>query len=155
MTTKLDFRVTQSSATDVARHLQRTDGAFVPPLRGRVDIATYAEKIAARAERLEFWADGRLVALVAAYVDKSGPGRLFVTNVSVLPEFQRQGLANALLDECIGLALARGLRRVSLEVDQTNAAALALYEDRGFRVVGSNGRTLSLSRDILPGSEPT
>lgn len=54
----------------------------------------------------------------------------YITNVAVRPEFRRQGVAGALLAEL--LRRAEGLAFVTLEVRESNAAAIALYEKYGF-----------------------
>ena len=50
------------------------------------------------------------------------------------PQFLRRGVASALLEHIIGVARARGMRRISLETGTGPAfeAALSLYRRRGF-----------------------
>ena len=50
------------------------------------------------------------------------------------PQFLRRGVAAALLEHIIGVARARGMRRISLETGTGPAfeAALSLYRRRGF-----------------------
>lgn len=55
-----------------------------------------------------------------------------ITNVAVLPEYRRQGLARVLID----IMLRCDLRLFTLEVRVSNAAAIALYEQFGFEVLG-------------------
>jgi ribosomal-protein-alanine N-acetyltransferase len=65
-------------------------------------------------------------------------GELHITTIAVRPEYRRRGHARAL----IGAALAAypNASNVHLEVRQTNAAALALYESLGFRKTGRRPR---------------
>ena len=56
----------------------------------------------------------------------------FLDNVAVAPASRRGGVASALLDVLLAEGRARGLSRLTLEVRPSNAAALALYEKKGF-----------------------
>lgn len=55
-----------------------------------------------------------------------------IFGVGVLPELRGRGLGRALMRTVLGMLGARGVRRVALEVDDTNVAALALYRSLGF-----------------------
>ena len=61
-----------------------------------------------------------------------------ITNVAVAPEWRRQGVADALLGELERRARAPLLKLafLTLEVRAGNAPAIALYEKRGYKVVG-------------------
>jgi len=56
-----------------------------------------------------------------------------ITAVEVSPGQRRAGLGRALTREAFAQAAGRGLRRVFLQVEVDNTAALALYERSGFR----------------------
>lgn len=60
----------------------------------------------------------------------------YISNVAVAPEFRRQGLASALIRALIDSAAELSLSFVTLEVRESNAPAIALYEGFGFRPVG-------------------
>ena len=60
----------------------------------------------------------------------------FLDNVAVAPASRRGGVASALLDVLLAEGRARGLSRLTLEVRPSNAAALALYEKKGFTCDG-------------------
>lgn len=55
--------------------------------------------------------------------------------LGVTPEFRRRGLANTLLIQLRDGALARGARRLLLEMRKGNPAE-ALYRDFGFYIIG-------------------
>lgn len=55
-----------------------------------------------------------------------------IFGVGVRPELRGRGLGRALMRTVLGMLGARGVRRVALEVDDTNVAALALYRSLGF-----------------------
>lgn len=64
----------------------------------------------------------------------SGEG--YVTNIAVLPEFRRKGVAKALINR----TLENEMEFLTLEVRESNAAAISLYEKLGFRIAGKRPR---------------
>lgn len=59
-----------------------------------------------------------------------------VTNVAVHPDARRCGHARAIVKAFADAARTRGAVQISLEVRQSNAAAIALYEQNGYLPVG-------------------
>lgn len=59
-----------------------------------------------------------------------------ITNVAVLPEARRQGIAWAMLTRALEILGRRGVEQVFLEVRESNLPARALYERAGFSQVG-------------------
>lgn len=59
-----------------------------------------------------------------------------ITNVAVLPEFRRKGIARLLLLELLAEARKVGIIDVTLEARESNAGAIALYESIGFVAEG-------------------
>ena len=60
----------------------------------------------------------------------------YITNVAVRPESRRGGVAGQLLDVFLNFAAANQLAFLTLEVRESNYAAIALYGSRSFRSVG-------------------
>ena len=60
----------------------------------------------------------------------------YISNVAVDPAFRRQGIADRLITELLDRARIRELSFVTLEVRESNAPAVALYEKCGYRTVG-------------------
>jgi len=127
MTPGLDTATPQQTLA----HLRACDGAFVPPLSSRDDLAPYADKLCARARRVEVWAQDELAGLIAIYANPA-EGSGFISNVSVLPSLQGRGLARQLLKRSLALCRELGLTTVGLEVHRDNTAALRLYQSFGF-----------------------
>jgi ribosomal-protein-alanine N-acetyltransferase len=74
--------------------------------------------------------------LLGYYVAMQGVDEVHLLNITVAPEYQRQGWGRVMLD---ALSLwARGLRAqwLWLEVRVSNARAVAIYESHGYRRVG-------------------
>ena len=77
--------------------------------------------------------DGRALGYVCLYVFETDGE---IMSVCVTPEKRRQGLGKVLLDFALGLMEERGVKDVFLEVRRSNSAALALYEGKGFSLIG-------------------
>ena len=60
----------------------------------------------------------------------------YISNVAVHPLWRRRGVADALLDALTERARQKILSFLTLEVRESNAPAIALYEKHGFRSVG-------------------
>jgi ribosomal protein S18 acetylase RimI-like enzyme len=82
------------------------------------------------------------------------PGYGFVADdipelgMAVAREHRGRGVGSALLAGCIEQARALGWRALSLSVEDGNAAARALYEHHGFVVVGRNGGSDTMLRNL-------
>lgn len=59
-----------------------------------------------------------------------------ILNLAVLPKCRRRGIARCLLEEALAAVVTAGGREAYLEVRQSNAVALSLYQAYGFRPVG-------------------
>ena len=59
-------------------------------------------------------------------------GEGYVTNVAVLPEYRRQGIAKMLIEK----QLQNDMSFITLEVRESNLPAIKLYEFCGFENVG-------------------
>ncbi len=59
-----------------------------------------------------------------------------ITNIATLPEFRRRGLAEKALISMLEEARARNLTFLTLEVRESNSAAIGLYSKLGFRRIG-------------------
>lgn len=57
-----------------------------------------------------------------------------ITNIAVLPQYRKRGIASRLLESII--AEAKEFERLVLEVRESNSAAIALYEKFEFKKVG-------------------
>lgn len=87
--------------------------------------------------RLSLW----LVALdgdtVAGYVgSQSVLDEADMMNVAVHPDYRRQGIGRDLVLTLTEALQKKGIRGLMLEVRQSNAPAIALYEKLGFQQVG-------------------
>lgn len=80
--------------------------------------------------------DGRIIGNVTVLTTKV-PGRYLVVNVAVHPDYRKQGIAKALMEEAAALVRARNGREILLQVVKTNDAANRLYEALDYTNLGT------------------
>ncbi len=80
--------------------------------------------------------DGRIVGNASLMRNRARSDTWVVGNVGTHPSFRGRGIATALVTICMRYAAGRGATRVALEVSQSNAAAMRVYDRLGFRVTG-------------------
>ncbi|MBR6772622.1 MAG: ribosomal protein S18-alanine N-acetyltransferase [Clostridia bacterium] len=68
------------------------------------------------------------------FLDLSGEGE--ITRIAVYPEFRRAGLGRKLMEAMMARAQELNLETMFLEVRESNAPAISLYEKFGFATVG-------------------
>jgi len=61
------------------------------------------------------------------------PPSAHIDSIAVLPEFQRQGIGECLLQSFVREVRRGGCTRVTLEVSTANAAGLTFFAKHGFR----------------------
>ena len=90
--------------------------------------------------------DGVIVAYAGIWVI---PPEGYITNVAVLPECRRRGIASRVLRQMIDECLAEGVTDITLEVRVSNAPAIALYRSFGFEEAGVRRRYYQDGEDAL------
>ena len=130
----LAYRRGTASLEEILWHLKRCDARFVPPLSSRVDLADYARRIHGTAVSFEAWEEttDSLVGMINAYLNDLVGQTVYITNVSVIQGYTRQGVASVLLTMCLDYAQASGFKTAKLEVSPENLAAMRLYARFGF-----------------------
>ena len=144
----MEYRTASASTKAILAHLKAADRDFSVPLSQRVNLEEYATQLGEKAVTFEAWDGSTLAGLIACYMNDPGGRRGFISHVAVLGSHQGQGIAGRLVDECLRSASEKGLRRVDLEVNENNRAALGLYEKRGFRAIDNPDNALTLSIDL-------
>ena len=138
MTAPLEIYVNRASVAQLAEHLRLCDRFFVPPLSERVALMDYSAKLYEKAERFEAWIDTTLVGLLAGYYDAESSVVAFITNVSVLKEWQGRGVASVLVERSIAHAQHLGFELIELQVALQNDLAVRLYQKHGFQVISQD-----------------
>ena len=83
------------------------------------------------ARYLSICSDGITIATARMAISESWA---IVTRLIVSESHRRQGLAELLMQACLGYSQAEGVQKMCLQVDRSNIGAEALYEKMGFRV---------------------
>ena len=87
--------------------------------------------------KLAFWMVATEGKTVAGYIgSQTVLDETDMMNVAVHPDFRRQGIAEALVNELVENLKKMGSHCLTLEVRASNAPAIALYEKLGFREIG-------------------
>src|SRR5450756_1841598 len=76
------------------------------------------------------------VELLGYFVAMKGVDEVHLLNITVAPDYQRQGWAQVLLDALTLWARGQGAQWLWLEVRAGNVRALEVYEAQGYRRVG-------------------
>ncbi|MFZ6712866.1 GNAT family N-acetyltransferase [Undibacterium sp. TC9W] len=132
MNIEIIFSQNQATLCHIAEHLRQCDTEFMPPLSSRLNIDDYAYKIWKRAMKFEAITNGKLVGLLAMYCNDKLNQLAFITNVSVLPEYQHQGIGLKLLNQSLAYAKKSAFLNVDLEVNNNDVRAIDLYSRIGF-----------------------
>lgn len=141
MSSSVEYSEGRASEAEVAAHLWKCDQSFVPALSLRVNVCEYARKITDQTVRIEAWSGQELVGLLSVYCNDRVRGAAFITNVSVLPQWQARGIASNLMRRCIDHVSGMGFRLIELEVAKSNITAAALYEKHGFVICRATAHT--------------
>lgn len=70
-----------------------------------------------------------------------------ITNIAVLSEYRRKGIASRIMAEMIKEACELSLEMLTLEVRRSNTPAQELYKKFGFEVIGERKRYYSDNRE--------
>ncbi|MBP7567393.1 MAG: ribosomal protein S18-alanine N-acetyltransferase [Burkholderiaceae bacterium] len=74
--------------------------------------------------------------LLGYFVAMKGVDEVHLLNITVAPDYQRQGWAQLMLDALATWSRRQGAQWLWLEVRVSNTRALSVYEANGFRRVG-------------------
>jgi ribosomal-protein-alanine N-acetyltransferase len=79
---------------------------------------------------------GEIDGQVAGYMGYwEAPEEAHIINLAVAPRFRQKGLGFQMMEYCLRFAYKKGARLATLEVRESNEAALKLYEKMNFRIV--------------------
>lgn len=131
----LSYRFKKASSDDIIEHLNKCTNDFNPPLNKCVNIIEYGGKIYNKTLTFECWNKNKLIGLIAAYFNDFETNTGFITNVSVIKEYQGYGIASKLLSNTINYAKENKFNKILLEVYKTNNKAIKLYEKYGFKMI--------------------
>jgi ribosomal protein S18 acetylase RimI-like enzyme len=125
--------VKKASLQEIKTHLEECSDSFFPPLSSYVNINDYSKKLYKLSSTFEAWENGKLVGLVATYMNDQKK-EAYISNVSVLPDYQGKGISKTLLNRTIKEAKIKSYISIKLEVKQDNIKAITLYQKLGFEI---------------------
>jgi ribosomal protein S18 acetylase RimI-like enzyme len=126
------------------------DRAFPRSITSRVgDLEAHARKLCARGQVHAAIESGRCLGFVAFYANDHVRAAGFVTHIAVARGRRGTGIGQRLMASCLEECRRAGMRRVRLEVDAANAAAVSFYESLGFHAEGpASPVSLFLTHDL-------
>lgn len=148
-----DYRVDSATPGQIVAHLRQCDADFCPPLSSRVDLQSYADKLARHAVRLEAWIEQDLAGFVALYCDKQAGDTAYISNVSVCRPWRGLGIARTLVAQAIAHARSAGMREIGLEVNAGHSPAVALYAGLGFMTEDAGAAPVHMKLVLQPGKD--
>lgn len=133
----MDIRIVPMTAEDAGEMAELDKRCFAVPWSEKSFKEEAENKLAVYFTAKQ---DGRCLGY-AGYWKVSGEGG--ITNIAVLPEYRRMGVASALITEIIRSAYDKKLELLTLEVRKSNIAAQGLYKKYGFDIIGERKRYYS------------
>ena len=163
----VDIRVLEFE--DVSCTAKLLANAFAPPngynaLQQKIILSETESGLAARLGKSQLLVaeyDGDIVGSVEAFTpaflegkairfwNESLPLDTYISALAVAPSWRRAGVASSLIEAVERRAWDAGEGCVSLQVDATNTAAVALYEHLGYAVVGYDRAVTTPSSNAL------
>jgi 2-polyprenyl-3-methyl-5-hydroxy-6-metoxy-1,4-benzoquinol methylase len=131
----IEIKINCSSFEEVFNHLNDCSGSFLPILSSYVNIEDYSKKLFYKASRIEAYSENKLIGLIGIYINSDNS---FITNFSILPEFQGIGISKLLLSECILHLRKLFITKITLEVKIVNKKAINFYNKSGFKLTKTN-----------------
>ena len=136
------IKADRNTSLEVFEKLSRLDRMLLP------EEGWSAESFRSEAEKengcvLYIMENNCIAALLTGYY---AVGEGDITNVAVHPDFRRKGLAKLLIEE-FGKILPKDTESIFLEVRESNAPAISLYESCGFRQIGLRKNFYSSPRE--------
>lgn len=117
-------------ADDLRRVLAIERASFTNPWKTRT-FRNLLDRDDAALEVAELEGHGVIGYLVVWFAADEGE----LADLAVAREYRGRGLGSRLLDRAVEVARENGVRSLFLEVRESNRAAAALYQSRGFRMV--------------------
>jgi ribosomal protein S18 acetylase RimI-like enzyme len=128
------------SDAELRRYFIGLDKDFLDALENDIRVDFYISKLVSRASFFVLKINNLVSGMIAFYHTNNF---LFISHLSVLPEFRSKGMGGMLLDKfCQGYI---GME-IRLEVLETNAPALRLYKGAGFQISAKSGDKLVMKR---------
>ena len=106
----------------------------MPQLSDIVNLSDYALKLFEKAYTFEAWDKTELVGFIGAYFTDRQTNKGFISNVSVLEEYNNKGIATQLLNMTKEYAKNNEFDKIGLEVNAKNSNVVAFYKKNKFEI---------------------
>ncbi len=142
----MQIRTDTASLEALTHYLIEVKDTFIPPLDAQVNLLQYAEKIFTHATRLECFSQQTLIGLCGVYFNDSSSSA-YITTISVLPAFQKKGIAQLFLDTLLKICAEKStINSIELEVAESNSPARQFYKKNGFSLKAIGETSLILRK---------
>ena len=144
MINPVHYKIKDASQKDLFEHFKKCNGQFLERLNQRVNLLSYCKKLHKNAVTFEAWNDSKLVGVVSVYLNNKESAIGFISNVSVVPAFERRGIASRLINMAIERARKLEFLELCLDVHSGNATALSFYRKHGFIVTSRTEKEITM-----------
>ena len=142
------YRVNEATEEDILGHLRAVSSLFTPSLVDRIDIEVYSWKIRKNALTFEAWDHDKVIGVIACYLNILH-NEVYITNVSVLKEYQGMNIAQCLMRNLMHDKRIIDFRRLRLKVYDDNHKAISFYKKNGFVIFGKEDNQYEMVFPIL------
>ncbi len=120
------------SPIQIYEFLKLVDKDFPVPLSEKTDLKEYADKLYNRGTVFTYEDKGRILAMVAGYIENSVDNLAYLAVLAALPETRGQGISKKLVTKFIEKSKEKELKAVHLYAVRENIPAMNLYKGLGF-----------------------
>lgn len=145
---KINYNEGLATADEIREHLLVCSDNFSPPLLTYIDLEEYVSKLAMYSTNIEAWHNGKLIGLIAVYLNNAKSKAAYITNVSVERVYNGNGIASRLLQKVEEIAKANGFSSIVLEVKAENIKAIQFYKKRQYSISRQIDFTLFMEKAL-------
>ena len=115
--------------------MNETGDFFIKQLHvNNLTLEEYAQKMCEKGTIAYEKNDDKVIAMVIGYTDEMINNMSYITQVYVLPEYRKKGLASILLEEYIIYCKEKKIDGIWLTTQKDNHNAINLYKSKGFEI---------------------
>lgn len=119
--------------TEFYKFINSINEDFIPPFTQRVNIEAYYNKLKQYSTAILCKHENRIVGMLLMYDNNIVDRYAYITFTAVLAEYRGKGIATKLLKQSFINAKEHNMN--SIGIDTSNADAMRLYKDVGFKEV--------------------
>lgn len=144
------LEVIQPNSSDKNRvysFLTKVDNQYHTSLSERVNLVSYAEKLALNAFNFFLMEASVDIAHASIYHNKS-KSVVFLSNIAILEKYAGYGLGTLLLKKIEEFSIANNVKSISLEADANSKMLKDFYVGRGFELIKSDQSTSFFTKQL-------